>query len=92
MGGNHNNNSAREEGDKSGFHIAVKTPQKFSKIKLFPVICVAVFCDEKEVPPFNNGTGKGTTNLKELKTADPVRWNSWRKRQGNCTYVVDQIY
>jgi hypothetical protein len=43
-------------------------------------IFLAVFCPENEAPPFNNGTGNGTTNLAELKAADPEKWNSWRRR------------
>ena len=41
---------------------------------------LAVMCAESSVPPFNNGTGVGTTNLQALKNADPLMWNSWRKR------------
>jgi hypothetical protein len=40
-----------------------------------------VFCPDSEVPQFNNGTGRGTTNVAELKKANPLNWNSWRKRQ-----------
>jgi hypothetical protein len=47
---------------------------------IFTLIYSAVFCPEKEVPSFKAGTGMGTTNLAELKAADPVKWNSWRKR------------
>jgi hypothetical protein len=44
------------------------------------LLVLAVFCLESEVPSFKNGTGQGTTNLAEMKAADPLKWNSWRKR------------
>ena len=40
----------------------------------------AVFCDEKSIPPFVNGTEVGTVNWEERKAADPERWNAFRSQ------------
>jgi hypothetical protein len=40
----------------------------------------AVFCDENNIPPFNNGTQEGTIDWRERKEEDPERWNAYEKR------------
>ena len=40
----------------------------------------AVVCDEKDIPPFPNKTVAGTIDLLEKKEADPLAWNTYRRR------------
>lgn len=40
----------------------------------------AVFCDEKKIPAFRNGSAVGTIDWEERKEEDPASWNSFERR------------
>ena len=37
-------------------------------------------CDENTIPTFRNDSAMGTIDTEERKLADPVNWNTFRKR------------
>ena len=41
---------------------------------------LAVYCSEETIPKFRNDSGVGTINVEEVKLAEPLDWNAFRKR------------
>ena len=39
-----------------------------------------MFCDEKKIPPFLDGTTEGAIDWEERKAGNPERWNAFEKR------------
>ena len=44
------------------------------------MVILAVVCDEKDIPPFPNGTVVGSIDLEEKKEGDPEAWNTFLRR------------